>query len=199
MIAVAILIVSFALRVWGIHFGLPHLYHADEPIVVNHALAYGSGDLNPHFFNIPPLASYLLFAIYGVLFLLGKVAGVWHVPTEFAHFFFSDPSFFYLAGRICLGVIPALLTVYFFMRWLARAGFEAWWQYLGGILIGTCFIHVSDAHYIYPDIPLVLVVTLFFISIWKREVGEIKTHLILGFWIGLAAALKYNGLFLALP
>ena len=58
-----ILFLAFILRVWGIQFGLPDLYYADEPIVVNHALAYSSGDFNPHFFKIPPLMSYLLFVI----------------------------------------------------------------------------------------------------------------------------------------
>ena len=50
-----ILALAFLLRLVGVQFGLPHLYHADEPIVVNHAVAYGAGDFNPHFFKIPPL------------------------------------------------------------------------------------------------------------------------------------------------
>src|SRR3989344_5891622 len=50
---------GFKLRIWGLNFGLPYQFHQDEPIVVNHALAYGAGDLNPHFFIIPPLASYI--------------------------------------------------------------------------------------------------------------------------------------------
>ena len=67
-----ILLLALALRITGIQFGLPHLYHADEPIVVNHALAYGAGDLNPHFFKIPPLVSYLLFVVYGAAYLIGR-------------------------------------------------------------------------------------------------------------------------------
>ena len=63
LILLLILAFAFFLRIWGVHFGLPYAYHADEPIVIHHALAYGSGDLNPHFFNIPPLVSYLLFAL----------------------------------------------------------------------------------------------------------------------------------------
>ncbi|MBU9889857.1 MAG: hypothetical protein KTQ49_08335, partial [Candidatus Omnitrophica bacterium] len=50
-----ILALAFAVRAFGVPFGLPYLYHADEPVVVNHALAYGTGDLHPRFFNIPPL------------------------------------------------------------------------------------------------------------------------------------------------
>ena len=59
----SILALAFLVRIVGIQFGLPNLYHADEPIIVNHAMAYGTGDFNPHFFKIPPLVSYLLFVV----------------------------------------------------------------------------------------------------------------------------------------
>ncbi|MGB3058399.1 MAG: hypothetical protein WBE17_01555, partial [Anaerolineae bacterium] len=47
----AILLIAVALRLWGINFGLPYLYHPDEPGYV--AIAQNmvkTGDLNPHFF-----------------------------------------------------------------------------------------------------------------------------------------------------
>ncbi|MBF0254446.1 MAG: hypothetical protein HQL11_04910 [Candidatus Omnitrophica bacterium] len=69
---VGIIGVGLVLRLAGLRFGL---FHADEPIVVNHALAYGTGDLNPHFFCIPPLVSYLLAGIYGLAFLWGTLWG----------------------------------------------------------------------------------------------------------------------------
>ncbi|MEA3488885.1 MAG: hypothetical protein U9R44_00880, partial [Candidatus Omnitrophota bacterium] len=62
----AVILAGILLRVWGLGFGLPFQLHNDEPIIVNHAVAYGTGDLNPHFFIIPPLCSYLLFMCYGV-------------------------------------------------------------------------------------------------------------------------------------
>ena len=77
---VLILLLGFSLRFVASWFGLPHLYHADEPIVVNHALAYGAGDLNPHFFKIPPLVSYLLCGVYGIFYLLGHWAGKFSSP-----------------------------------------------------------------------------------------------------------------------
>ncbi len=54
---ILILAAGFVLRAAAVQFGLPHLFHADEPIVVNHTLAYGTLDFNPHFFKIPPLVS----------------------------------------------------------------------------------------------------------------------------------------------
>src|SRR3989338_4781985 len=76
----SVFIIAFTLRIYGIGFGL---YHADEPIIVNHALAYATGDLNPHFFKIPPLASYLLFFVYGIYFIAGKLLGFFQSVSDF--------------------------------------------------------------------------------------------------------------------
>ncbi len=199
MISVLILLLATGLRLWGVQFGLPDLYHADEPIVVNHALYFGTGDFNPHFFNIPPLASYLLFAVYGVFFVVGKIIGQWSSAQQFADFFFRDPTAFYLIGRIMLGVVPAVLSVWCLMVWMKKQSFTPIWKYTGGLLFAVCFVHVSDAHYIYTDMLLVLASILFFLSLDVEEFEKCSGHLRAGALIGLASALKYNGIFLALP
>ena len=61
-----IISVAFLVRLTGINFGLPFAYHDDEPIIVNYALAYGTGDFNPHVFKMSPFLSYLLFFLYGI-------------------------------------------------------------------------------------------------------------------------------------
>ena len=108
----AILFLGALLRIWGINFGLPFTYHADEPIVVNHAMAYGLGSLNPHFFAIPPLTSYLLFFLYGIYFLMGKALHVFASADSFAMAFLKDPTVFYMIGRVFLGVLPGVATIY---------------------------------------------------------------------------------------
>ena len=75
LILLAIIFLGISMRIIGIDFGLPFLLHNDEPVVVNYALAYGTGDFNPHFFKVPPLLSYMLFFLYGVFFLTGKMIG----------------------------------------------------------------------------------------------------------------------------
>ena len=99
---VALLAVALALRLWGIHYGLPWLfYFHDEPQVVLRALRFGTGDLNPHFFIWPgTLLLYLAFFAYGGLYVAGLVAGWWHVATEFAAAYFQDPTAFYLLARL---------------------------------------------------------------------------------------------------
>ena len=90
---------AFALRLWSVNFGLPYIYHADEPIVVHHALAYGTGDFNPHFFRIPPLVSYLLFICYGIYFLMGSALGFFQSIQDFEQLFIPiRPLFIFWHG-----------------------------------------------------------------------------------------------------
>ncbi len=194
-----ILLLGFVLRVWGLDFGLPHLYHADEPVVVNHSLAYSTGDFNPHFFRIPPLVSYLLFGVYGLSYVVGKLAGVFQIPQDFEALFYSDPSFFYSTGRFVFGVVPGTLSIAALWFSLKRF-FGERTALLSALLFSVSFLHVRDSHYIYADILLIFVMILAFIPLLSLiEKNTIKTHLAAGAVIGLAAAVKYNGVFLAVP
>jgi hypothetical protein len=195
-----ILALAFILRIWGAGFGLPYLYHADEPIVVNHALVFGTGDLNPHFFKIPPLVSYLLFICYGIYYVAGWGAGLFHSVRDLEQLFYFDPSSFYLIARLVFGVFLGTLSVYALFRLLKRFGTmqTALWA---SFFLAANFLHVRDSHYIYADIPLLLVLLLGFFVIFRlsENPSSWKWHLLAGGMIGLATAAKYNGVFLAIP
>ena len=195
-----ILALAFTLRVLGVNFGLPDLYHADEPIVVNHALAFGSGDFNPHFFKIPPLVSYLLFSIYGLFFLLGKTAGLFGSVQDFELLFYANPTAFYLLARLIFGVLLGTLSVYVFYRFLLKTdSLER--ALVGALLLSVCLLHVRQSHYVYADIPLVLVMILAYFPLMKTAHGEarLRDHVVMGFYLGLATAIKYNGGVLIIP
>ena len=195
-----ILVLAFVLRLWGVNFGLPFLYHADEPIVVNHALAYGMGDLNPHFFKIPPLVSYLLFICYGIYCVAGWVAGLFHSVRDFEQLFYFDPSSFYLIARLVFGVFLGTVSVYALFRLVKKLGDipTALWS---SFFLAVNFLHVRDSHYIYADIPLLLVLLLGFLIFFRvsENPSSRKWHLWAGGVIGLATTTKYNGIFLAVP
>ena len=61
----------------ALRFGLPDLLYGDESSLVNHALGFGKGDLNPHWFEYPSLQMYVLFAIYALVFAAGRLTGAW--------------------------------------------------------------------------------------------------------------------------
>ncbi len=195
----SILTLAFLIRIIGVNFGLPDLYHADEPIVVNHALAYGAGDLNPHFFKIPPLISYLLSLVYGVYFLIGSRMGCFKSVDNFLNLFLRDPTSFYLLGRIIFGVILGVATVYVLYR-LCRKFFSREHGLIAAFFLAVCFLHVRDSHYIYVDIPLLFLAVLSFFPIFKiLERGKKKDYLLFGVLFGSAVATKYNAVFLFAP
>lgn len=194
-----ILVLAFLIRIVGIHFGLPDLYHADEPIVVNHALAYGTGDLNPHFFKIPPLVSYLLFVVYGLYFLAGALAGSFKTADDFLNLFLRDPSYFYLLARIIFGALIGTATVYLLYQ-LGRKFFSREHGLFSALFLAVCFLHVRDSHYVYVDIPLLFLLVLAFFPI-LRILGRCsqKDYLLFGIIFGIAVTTKYNGVFLICP
>ena len=87
-----VLAVGLALRDWSVSYGLPDLYHPDEPRIVERAVRFHQGDLNPRFFNWPSLYMYVMAGVYGLVFgaSSGGVAGA----------FARDPALFYLVGRL---------------------------------------------------------------------------------------------------
>lgn len=196
----ALIVLGFGLRIYGVHFGLPYLYHADEPIVVNHALAYGSGDLNPHFFKIPPLLSYLLFGFYCFSFLIAKAAGIFSSASDFENLFFRDPTFFYLSARVLSGVLPGAASIFLIDR-LARKHFSSHAAVLSALFLSVCFLHVRDSHYIYPDILLVLLLILIFQRIFLvvDHPENSWAHIFTGLLLGAACAFKYNAAAFSIP
>ena len=194
-----ILALALAVRLWGIGFGLPSLYHADEQLVVHHALAFGSGDLNPHYFKIPPLVSYVLFFLYGIYFLVMRVGGCIHNVADFQMLFLNDPTSFYLIGRIVLGGLLGTATVYFMYK-LVQKFFSEKQALLTALFLALNFLHVQNSHYIYLDMPLLLVLVLCFfpiLNILKRD--NVGDYGLFGALAGLAVATKYNGSFIIVP
>lgn len=106
-----ILAAAVLLRLWGITWGLPLLYNADEPHFINIAVSFGSGDFNPHAFKYPTLWMYVLFAAYGFYYLAWSFFGILKSPEQFGAMFALDPANFYLGGRLlsaffaCLGLV----------------------------------------------------------------------------------------------
>ncbi len=199
LILIFIITLAFLLRFFGVSFGLPYLYHTDEPIVVNHALAYASGDLNPHFFKIPPLISYLLFIVYGVYYVIGKFCGVFGGVEDFSRLFLTNPTTFYLIARIFFGVIAGTLSVYALYR-LVQKYFSVEHALVSAFFFAVTFLHVRDSHYVYVDIPVVLALIVCFYFIFEiLSTGKRKAYFWFGVTYGIATGVKYNAVFVIIP
>ena len=150
----AIVVLAAGLRLWSLDHGLPYSYYADESHFVKRSLAFGSGDLNPHWYHKPAFFMYALFFEYGVYFLFGKVVGWWSSPTAFAHHYFEDPGMFYALGRATasLAGVGVVLVTIFAARRLAGSARRAHRRAVSGHQLlprggrtvgqGGCSVHV---------------------------------------------------------
>lgn len=198
--ALIVLIVSLILRLWAVNFGLPYLYHPDEPTVVLKAVnIIQTGDLNPHFFNYPSFQIYLLVLIYLIFFFFGKAIGRFSSlqesilpPLKYAMGVGKEGfSGQFLLGRlstVCLGVLSV------FLLYAIGKKCKDWKiGVLASFFLALSPLHVINSKYIAPNVPMAFFVLLsFYFCLRIMERGELPDYLIAGFVCGVAISTKYN-------
>lgn len=198
---------ALGLRLWGIGFDLPNLYHRDEAKYVSIPISIlKTGDYNPHFFNYPTLFFYLLAGAYIILLLflasrgrIGHLDGL-TLPEQVLQNVVGRatmPSQF-LVGRalVALGGVLTVLLVY----WIARQlyGRRAGW--LAALLLSVSPTHVRNSHFIAPDVVMLLIVMASFAfsyRVWLN--GQRRDYVLAGLLAGLAVSTKYNAYPIVVP
>lgn len=147
----ALLLAALGIRIWGIWFGLPFVFHNDEGFEVVRALQLGTGQ-----FDFTRVAKggyfYLLFVEYGVLFAFLFLTGAVSSAAEFGEYYIKDPSAFYLIGRATTAVIGTL-TVYLVYR-LGRMAYSTAAGLIGAALLAFNILHSYTSHLTTVDVPL---------------------------------------------
>jgi len=196
---IAILSVGFILRVWGIGFGLPYQFHQDESMAINHAIAYGGGNFNPNYFQLPPLLSYILFFFYAIFYGIGSFFHFFKNTDDFLKLFLQDPSAFYLIARVSLGLLPGCISIFLIYK-LTREISDKASAYLSAIFLAVSFLYVRDCHYVYHDIPLAFCLILTFIFLFQFiNTNKLSKIIWTGVFAGLATGFKYNGILVIFP
>jgi hypothetical protein len=192
LLAIVLGAVFLALRAWGLDFGRPPIQtHPDERHYVAIAQGLTWDDLNPHYFENPPLLTHVLFAS-GELY--AAIAG------DAARDRWAGSGGMYRLGRwfsAVLGTLTALVVGATALSLVgsATAGFAA------ATVVGFSFLHGRDSHYGVNDVPMVLFVagSLLLAVLWL-EGGRARLLAGSAVLAGLAAATKYNGaIALSLP
>jgi len=186
---VCIVAVALALRLAGIHWGLPNQqhhfsYHPDEIFLLLPSFGFAQGDWNPHFFNYGTLYIYLVG-------LPAVILGLVPDPAQFP----AGLRLLYLEGRLItalLGTATVLLLYLALRRESRRLGL------LSAALLAICPLHVVTSHYATVDVPATFLLTLaFLLAVRGADRPTGRAGLFAGLAVGLAAAAKYNaGLFL---
>lgn len=200
-----VLLVTLALRLWGIAFGLPYLYHPDEPgyvsIVQN---IFKTGDLNPHFFNYPSLFFYLNALAYVPYYLAGKLIGTFGSVADIAGPILliggsgktALPSTF-LLGRglsVTFGVAAVVLTFHMGRQITGRTAVGV----LAALFLAFSPTHIANSRFVAPDVFLTFFVLLAaWLAFRVYASGRTTDYLLAGAAIGLVGSTKYNGVIIA--
>ena len=185
-----VLLVAFALRLWGIKQGLPYVYDVDEyGHFVPEAVAMFDHGLNPHYFINPPALTYLLHVIFAIW--LGGRVGVTH---EFA----LHPDRLFLVARITVALLG---TVSVWLLYLVGARlFDRATGLLASAVMAVAFLPVFYGHLALNDVPTLAPLTLALLGtagVLRR--GRMLDYLLAGVGLGLAAATKYTAGVMILP
>jgi 4-amino-4-deoxy-L-arabinose transferase-like glycosyltransferase len=196
----AVFFIAVVLRLWGINFGLPFLYHPDEPNKVQFAQqVLKTGDLNPHYFQKPPFYIYLNALIYIPYLSIDQIRGInlkiqdLQAPQmeNMGTGKTSQPSTV-LLGRL-VTVLFSCLAI-----WLT---FLISQKVTGNIhiaILSTLFMAfapglVQHSRFITPDSQVVFFCLLtVFISIDIYQQGRKRDYILAGIAGALAASSKYN-------
>lgn len=194
-----ILIAALVIRLIGIGHGLPYAYQIDEKYVVNHAVGFGTGDLNPHNFHWPgTLLMYFIFMLYGIFFLIGWILRIFPTPQDFAELFIINPTAFYLIGRIAMAIMGTG-TVYLTYL-LGKKLYSAKVGLTGAFFLAFSRLMVGVDHMVLPDTMLVFLCVLVLLFCYGIQMqGKRKFYMLAGLGIGLSMATKYSGAALVVP
>jgi hypothetical protein len=197
-VLVVILLLGLLVRLVGIPFGLPYLYHVDEARFAKISLNYFTGDLNPHFFHVPTLHTYAVSGVWALYYHIGKIFGKFTSVTDFMDSFQEDPTVFMILARLLTVILSvgtiALVYLIGTKMYNRRVGIFA------ALFLIFSHVHNKISHYQVPDAPMVFFFMLSFLFIWyiyKR--GRPKDYILAGLFAGLAMATKYGGQMLFLP
>ena len=189
------LLAGFVLRVTGIHWGM---HYPDEHIVINHAMAFGTGDLNPHFFIYPTLLMYVLFIFYGIFYVLGHLVQFFPTADDFLRLYLLSPHIFYMLARM-VSVLFGTATIWACYKLTAKYANSAAAR-IAAIFMAVCFLPVRDSHFVITDIPLTFFMTLALaLTLKYLDSRRMQDLLWASALTGIAASIKYNAFFLALP
>lgn len=188
----AILIITILPRFFYIKIGLPH-YSIDENDIVEFAVGYLGGDLDPHWYKYGPIYGYLLAIIF-------KIQSFFHTGNlnEYVQSYFQDGTNFYFIARFMNSLIHISLA---FLAYAITFKFLS--KKAAPVALIFCMIPFADnltGYTIRVDSLLALNLTLalyFMLHLFRKE--KTKWYILGGIFIGFGFGTKPLPTFMVLP
>jgi len=193
LILLLILLAACIFRLFALGWGLPFRHNDDETNYIETALRIGAGKFMPEQIAHGALFQHILFVIYGLYFLIGKLAGIFTSTEAFLLSYLRDPSTLTILARMVVFVfsIATLYLTYLIGKRLfsEKAG-----------LLACLLLSFSTMHYMMSTTGLADMVAAFFLLLsfyillkyyfHDFNTGYLKHFYLSGFILGLAAAAK---------
>ncbi len=198
IVLVLLLVLAAAVRFWGLGWGLPNTYHVDENWFAGKAIRFIEGDLNPHFFHVGTLHMYMLAGMWKAYYYLGSLSGTFTSTPQFVQTYIDNPTAFYMIGRALSAVLGVGCVGLVFLIGLRMFGL--WPGAAAGLFLALSPEHVKISHAMLPDVPTLFFMLLAFWLIWRvYEQGRARDYVLAGLAAGIAMAMKYAGMMMAIP
>jgi 4-amino-4-deoxy-L-arabinose transferase-like glycosyltransferase len=202
-----ILLIGVSLRIWGLNYDLPYIYHPDEPLSLSIIQPlFKTGDLNPHFFQYPSLFYYINAIAYVPYYLIGKLLGIFTsrndilAPISLIMGVVRAPMpSIVLLGRTITVIfgVGSVVLIYIIGKQLTGKAIVGM---LAALMLAVAIPNVSLSRYITPDTFVVFFATASFLaSVLIYKQGKTRYYVIAGICVGLTASTKYNGGLIVLP
>lgn len=190
--------IGFALRVWGLDFGLPNLSRPDENHVAGavileifQSFVKGEPTLNPKFFYYPSFYIYITLIVDTVYYFWGQATGLFPDAQAFIDLYKNDWTSFLILQRWITAIFGTLTipVVYLLGKNVLRS---KWGGLLSALVLAVCYLHARDSHFGVTDITgtFWVTLTLYFVSAyWKTR--QYKQCLFAAICAGVSASTKY--------
>ncbi len=190
-----IVALAIALRLCGIGFGLPYDLTSDEPHQIVQALKIGAGQGGPllrmwHTVGKSGL-DYLLFLEYAALFGWWRIVGRVADSQAFALQYLTDPTAFYLVGRVTVALLGAATCVAVY-----RVGSSLYGTRTGlaaALIAAGAYYPIAASHTINVHIPMACALwfgVAAFVA-YARS-GDRRLLVVAGLLAGAGVALAYS-------
>jgi len=198
VLVLGLIVLGLITRLPGLKWGMPYFYHVDERGFGKFTIFYFTGDLNPHFFEVPSAYTYMTAAVWYGYYLGGKITGRFHTPMDVFKAYYQDPTVFVVLGRLLSALLAVATVVLAFVIGRKMYGLRA--GALAALLLVFSLEHVKQSHCFIPDVTMVFFLALSFLFIWSiYTTGKTSAYILAGLFAGLAYATKYGGHYMALP
>jgi len=190
-----ILLLAFLLRVNGLAFGLPYVYHDDEHQYVDAGVAFLQGPKQTldelQKLNNPPLFKTVLGA-FDWLYVAGLGGDFKAAVTDTGW-----RTFLQYTGRLTSAAAGVLTVALLFA--VGRRLYNQTVGLLAALFLAASFLPVRESHFAVNDTPLTLLaVVVLYLAAGILRRGTWFYYLATAVAIGLAVAVKYTGIYLVM-